>query len=187
MRVRIAGGEFGGRLLDAPRGRSTHPMGERIRNALFNSIQHELNGAEVLDAYAGTGAVGLEALSRGAAHASFIESGRIAQKVIAGNIERLHLDETRARLYRTRVNAWISTRQDARFDIIFVDPPYYDFERHLSTVERLLGLLKPGALMILSKPGKCEESVNLRDNRDVVVDVARSYSSATLVYYRKKA
>lgn len=187
MRIRVVGGEFGGRMLDSPRGRGTHPMGERIRNALFNSIQQELPGAEVLDAYAGTGALGLEALSRGAAHASFIESGRVAQKIIANNIERLALDEERARLYRTRVNAWISTNPEAKFDIIFVDPPYYDFERQLSTVERLLGLLKPGALMVLSKPGKSEESVNLRDNRDVVVDVARSYSGATLVFYRKKA
>ena len=184
MRIRVVGGEFGGRMLDSPRGRGTHPMGERIRNALFNSIQQELPGAEVLDAYAGTGALGLEALSRGAAHASFIESGRVAQKIIANNIERLALDEERARLYRTRVNAWISTNPEARFDIIFVDPPYYDFERQLSTVERLLGLLKPGALMVLSKPGKCEEIVA---NREIVVVDNRSYSNATLTFYRKKA
>lgn len=187
MRVRIIGGEFGGRIIDSPRGRSTHPMGERIRNALFNSIQHDLSGAVVLDAYAGTGALGLEALSRGAAYATFVESGRVAQKIIAKNIEKLQLDESRAQLCRMRVNSWISTHPDARFDIILVDPPYYSYEKHFSTIERLLGLLKPGALMVLSKPGKCEESVNLRDNRDVVVDVARSYSGATLVFYRKKA
>ena len=187
MRMRIIGGEFGGLVLDAPRGRGTHPMGARIRNALFNSIQGELAGAKVLDAYAGTGALGLEALSRGAAHATFVESGRVAQKIIANNIDRLHLDGGRTTLCRTRVNSWISTNPDQRFDIILVDPPYYDYERHFSTIERLFTLLKPGALMVLSKPGKCEESVNLRDNRDVVVDVARSYSGATLVFYRKKA
>ena len=105
MRVRLIAGEFGGRQLDSPPGRGTHPMGERIRNALFNSIHHELPDAEVLDAFAGTGALGLEALSRGAKSATFIESGRIAQKVIANNIEALGLDDARAKLARTRVNA----------------------------------------------------------------------------------
>lgn len=183
MRVRLIAGEFGGRKLDSPRGRGTHPMGERIRNALFNSIQHELPGATVLDAFAGTGALGLEALSRGAAYATFVESGRIAQKVIANNIETLGLDEDRAKLVRSRVNAWISTNPDAQFDIIFVDPPYYAIEQHFSTIERLFGLLKPGALMVLSKPGKCEEVIA---NDEIVVVDNRSYSQANLTFYRRK-
>lgn len=183
MRVRLIAGEFGGRKLDTPPGRGTHPMGERIRNALFNSIQHELPGASVLDAFAGTGALGLEALSRGAAHATFIENGRIAQKVIANNINTLGLDDERAKLVRARVSSWISTSPNAQFDIIFVDPPYYTFEQHFSTIERLFGLLKPGALMVLSKPGKCEELIL---NDDIVVVANRSYSNANLAFYRRK-
>jgi 16S rRNA (guanine966-N2)-methyltransferase len=184
MRVRIIAGEYGGRMLDAPRGRKTHPMGERIRGALFNSIQRDVPGAEVLDAYAGTGAVGIEALSRGADHVTFIESGRIAQKVIARNLEMLYVDEERAKLVRSRVNAWISTNPEAQFDLIFADPPYYNFEQHFSTIERLFTLLKPGGLMVLSKPGKCEEIVA---GHEIVVVDNRSYSNATLTFYRRKA
>ena len=184
MRIRIIAGEFGKRKLDTPPGRGTHPMSERMRNAMFNSIQHEIPGAQILDAFAGTGALGLEALSRGAKSAIFIESGRIAQKVISNNIESLGLGDDQAKLVRSRVNSWISTNPDARFDIIFADPPYYNFEQHFSTIERLFGLLKPGALMVLSKPGKCEE---LAANDEIVVVDNRSYSQAELTYYRRKA
>src|SRR5687768_9476806 len=73
MFVRIISGEFGGRKIEAPDNSRTHPMGERVRNALFNSLGEKIVGASVLDAFAGTGSVGLEALSRGAKHATFIE------------------------------------------------------------------------------------------------------------------
>jgi 16S rRNA (guanine966-N2)-methyltransferase len=184
MNIRIISGEFGGRVLDAPRGRTTHPMGERIRNALFNSIQAEIPGADVLDVFAGTGALGLEAVSRGANSALLVEKNRLAQKIIAKNIDLLGLEDERAKLYRTTASSWYSTHKDMQFDIIFVDPPYYDINRHLSTVEKILGLLKPGALMVLSRPGKCEELVA---NNEVVVVDNRSYGDATLTFYRRKA
>lgn len=82
MNVRIISGKYGGRRIDAPDTTRTHPMSERIRNALFNSISSEINGATVLDAFAGTGAIGLEALSRGARRVTFIEKDRVAQKVL---------------------------------------------------------------------------------------------------------
>ena len=72
MRVRIIAGEFGGRFIQTPSGQATHPMGERVRSAMFNSLGSEVQGARVLDVFAGSGAVGLEALSRGAA----IDTGR---------------------------------------------------------------------------------------------------------------
>ena len=184
MRVRVIAGMYGGRRLDTPPGRGTHPMGERIRNALCNSIQAELPGATVLDAFAGTGALGIESLSRGAASVTFVEKGRTAQKVIASNLLALGIDESRARLFRARVSSFIAAHPDAQFDIIFVDPPYYEINQHLSTVERLFTLLKPGGLMVLSKPGKCEELV--AGDEIVVVD-NRSYSNATLTFYRRKA
>ena len=78
--VRVIAGKFGGRKIDAPSfdNSRTKPMGERIRNAVFNRVGNELEGASVLDAFAGTGAVGFEALSRGAAHVTFIERDKIA-------------------------------------------------------------------------------------------------------------
>jgi|SRR5690606_12630605 16S rRNA (guanine966-N2)-methyltransferase len=178
MNIRLISGEFGGRLLDAPSGRRMHPMGERIRNALFNSIGSEVKGARVLDAFAGTGAVGLEALSRGAEHVTFVERDKLLQKILAGNIERLGVED-RTTLIRTSVSNWLSTSEPQLFDLILADPPYHDTQ--FSTVSRLFELLKPSALMVLSHPGKGEV---LSQNGVVVVD-NRSYGNADLTFYRR--
>ena len=79
MNVRIISGEFGGRKIEAPDGDRTHPMSERVRNALFTRLGEVVSGATILDAFAGTGSVGIEALSRGARQATFVERDRIAQ------------------------------------------------------------------------------------------------------------
>lgn len=183
MRVRVIAGRHGGRKLDAPRGRTTHPMGERVRSALFNSIIAELPGTRVLDAYAGTGVIGFEALSRGAREVVAVEQHRLAQKIITNNMELLGLEYPEYTLFRGRVQQFISTHPDDQFDIIFADPPYYSYNQHLSTVERLFGLLKPGGLMVISKPDKCEEFV--LPDRIVVVD-NRSYGEAHLMYCRRR-
>lgn len=100
MRVRVIAGNHGGRMLNAPRGRTTHPMGERVRGAMFNSLISELPGARVLDAYAGTGVVGLEALSRGAKEVVAVEQNRAAQKAIAENMQTLNVDYPEYTLFR---------------------------------------------------------------------------------------
>lgn len=179
MNVRIISGEFGGRKIESPDNQRTHPMGERIRNALFNSIGAEVEGTTILDAFAGTGAIGLEALSRGARAATFIEKDHIAQKILSKNIVSLNVDE-RATVVRTTVNNWLETSTDLQFDIIFADPPYHDPQ--FSTVEKLLGLLKPGGLMVLSHPGKGEAPTR----PGVVVVDNRSYGTAVLTFYRRK-
>jgi 16S rRNA (guanine966-N2)-methyltransferase len=178
MNVRVIAGKYGGRLLDAPSGNRMHPMGERIRNALFNSIGSEIEGATVLDAFAGTGAIGFEALSRGALHVTFIERDKLLQKIIRDNIGRLGVEEE-SKLIRTSVGNWVSTTESGKFDIIFADPPYHDTQ--FSTVEKLFDLLKPSALMVLSHPGKGEV---LSQNGVVVVD-NRSYGNADLTFYRR--
>lgn len=176
-------GYHGGRMLDAPRGRTTHPMSERIRGAMFNSLIHEVQDAQVLDAFAGTGVIGFEALSRGAAHVTAVENHRVAQKIIANNAETLGVDDDTYTLFRGRVRRFITSYEGEGFDIIFVDPPYYHFNEHLSTVEQLFALLKPEGLMVLSKPGTCEEAV--LPNGIVVVD-NRRYGDAQLSYYRRE-
>lgn len=178
--VRVISGVYGGRKLDAPDGARTHPMGERIRNALFNKIAAELPDAEVLDVFAGTGALGIEAISRGAKHATFVERDRIAQKVIAKNIDTLGIQE-QTHLVRAGLGGWLDTVGDAQFDIIFADPPYNDTQ--LSTVRRLFGLLKPEGLMVLSVPGRSESLTK----RGVVVVDNRSYGDATLTFYRRES
>jgi 16S rRNA (guanine966-N2)-methyltransferase len=177
MKVRIISGIYGGRNIDAPDNDRTHPMSERIRNALFNSIGNEVQGAFVLDAFAGTGAIGLEALSRGAKQVYFIEKDRIAQKVLESNVKTLGVEST-TYIIRTTVNNWLKTYNGNQFDIIFADPPYHDPQ--FSTVSELFSLLKPGGLMILSHPGRGEEPTK---NGVVVVD-NRSYGNAFLTFYR---
>ena len=178
MNVRIIAGEFGGRIIEGSGTSRTHPMSERVRNALFNKIQSELPGADVLDTFAGSGALGLESISRGAASAVFIERDRVAQKIIAKNIELLRAGD-RAHLIRARVSA-VRKTIDQQFDIIFADPPYYNPQ--LSTVESLFALLKPNGLMVLSYPGTDE----VPTGAEVVVVDNRSYGNAHLIFYRRK-
>jgi 16S rRNA (guanine966-N2)-methyltransferase len=177
VNIRIIAGTLGGRKIDAPDGRRTHPMSERIRNALFNSLGKSVEDATVLDAFAGTGAIGIEALSRGAKHATFIERDRTAQQILAGNIDTLGLAD-RTKLIKAPVASWIDTYDGPKFDLIFADPPYHDTQ--FSTVFSLLGLLKPSALMVLSHPGRSESPTR----PGVVVVDNRSYGDATLTFYR---
>lgn len=180
--VRLIAGKFGGRRLDAPKLENTRtkPMGERIRNAIFNRIGDEIVGAQVLDAFAGTGAVGLEALSRGAAHVTFVERDKIAQNILRKNISSLGA-ENDTKLVAASVNSWIDSQDLASYDIIFADPPYHDLQ--FSTVFKLLSLLKPGALMVLSHSGRGEFPKTAREF--VVVD-NRSYGNAVLTSFRRE-
>ena len=179
MNVRVIAGKYGGRVLDAPSRRSTHAMSERVRNAIFNSLRTEVEGVRVLDAFAGSGALGIEAMSRGASQAMFIEKDRIAAKIIQKNLELLGI--ANAKVIKTTVSNWIETNEHEQFDIIFADPPYHDPQ--FSTVERLMGLLKPGALMVLSHPGKGE----VPSKTGVVVVDNRSYGNLNLTLYRRDA
>ncbi len=183
-RIRVIAGRYGGRWLDAPDEKNTRtkPMGERIRNALFNSVGSEIQGARVLDAFAGTGSVGFEALSRGASWVTFVERDKLAAKIIANNIDTLDAQGS-CELIKTSVNNWLSSASPENYDIIFADPPYHDPQ--LSTVSRLLGLLKPNGLMVLSHPGRGEVP-NLEKLGIVVVD-NRSYGNAYLTFFRRES
>lgn len=179
MGLRITSGWFRSRRIGTPRTSRTHPMGDRIRSSLFNKIATELVDATVLDAFAGSGALGLEALSRGAKHSTFIDKDRIAQKVIAKNIELLGV-ENRTKLIRSSVSGWLGTSDDEQeFDIIFADPPYHDLQ--LGSIARLTKLLKPDGLMVLSLPNGAEAPDYARLTQ---IDT-RSYGDATLTFYRK--
>lgn len=180
MFIRIISGKFGGRKIDAPDNRRTHPMGERVRNAMFNSIADEIAGARVLDAFAGSGSVGLEAISRGAHSCTFVERDKIAQKILGKNVVSLGADE-QSEIIRLSVNSWMESVNTDNYDIIFADPPYHDLQ--LSTVSKLFAILKPNGLMVLSHTGRGEVP-NLNQLGIVVVD-NRSYGNAHLTYFRR--
>lgn len=181
MNIRVIAGKYGGRKLDAPDSdnRRTKPMGERIRNAVFNSVGTEIEDALVLDAFAGTGSIGLEALSRGARHVTFIEKDRIAQKILSGNMSSLDV-ESEAGLIRTSVTNWLETSDAAmQFDIIFADPPYHDPQP--SVIKLLATRLKPGGKMILSWPKR----LPVPDITDLSLMQTRTYSDASINVYIK--
>jgi len=120
--VRVIAGRFGGRRLVTPRGRDTRPTSDRVREAVF-SILGPLDGAAVLDLFAGSGALGIEALSRGAARATFVERAPAALRAIAANLEALGVDaDVRAR----DVLAFVGDAPAAGgpYDLVFLDPPY---------------------------------------------------------------
>lgn len=177
MRVRIIAGRFGGRFIQTPPGKTTHPMGERVRSAMFNSLGGIIDNARVLDAFAGSGAVGLEALSRGADSVVFIERNRVAQQILAENIAVLDVEE-KSIVINTTVSNWLQSMSvTGEFDLIFADPPYHNPQ--FSTVSKLFALLKPGGIMILSHPGIGEVPIQ---NGIVVVD-NRSYGEAHLTKF----
>jgi 16S rRNA (guanine966-N2)-methyltransferase len=117
--LRIVAGAYGGRRLVAPAGRSTRPTSDRVREALF-SILGDVEGLRVLDLFAGSGALGIEALSRGAAQAVFVDSDARAVQAIDQNVSRL---DAPGRVHRRDVFAWLKA-VDTTFDLVFADPPY---------------------------------------------------------------
>lgn len=154
-------------------------MGERVRSAMFNSLVGALEGAHVLDAFAGSGSIGLEALSRGARDVVFVERDRAAQRTITENIALLGV-ESNTKLVSAPVASFAKTYTGELFDLIFADPPYKD--EQFSTVSALFRLLKPGATMVLSHSGRGERPI--RSNEIVVVD-NRSYGNANLAFFRR--
>jgi 16S rRNA (guanine966-N2)-methyltransferase len=118
--VRVVAGAFKGRRLQAPKGRRTRPTADRVREALF-SMLGDVSGARVLDLYAGSGALGIEALSRGAARVTFVDRDPRAVAAIRRNLYAVGTEQEVRRLDALR---YLAGAEDASFDLVFVDPPY---------------------------------------------------------------
>jgi 16S rRNA (guanine(966)-N(2))-methyltransferase RsmD len=131
--MRIIAGEFRSRRLKSLPGADTRPTPDRLRETLFDILQTRIEGATFLDAYAGTGAVGIEALSRGASHAWFLEKNRDAVELIRENIAALKL-ERRATVVKGAAALTISRH---RADIVFLDPPYEHEREYVAVLEQL--------------------------------------------------
>ena len=159
--TRIIAGTAGGRTLRTPPGSGTRPTSDRVREAVFSALdaRDAVHGARVLDLYAGSGALGLEAASRGAASVVLVESDRRAADVIAANARDLGLRGVR--VVRTTVSAHLSgdPGPDAVADLVLVDPPYDVDEPTLAAVlERLAaGWLAPDALLVVERSSRSPE------------------------------
>jgi 16S rRNA (guanine(966)-N(2))-methyltransferase RsmD len=153
------GGSAGGRRIDVP-ARGTRPTTDRVREALFNVLaaRRDFDGLRVVDLYAGSGALGLEALSRGAASALFVESDSRAAAVIKGNISTLGLPGATVR--RGAVATVLATGADRPVDLVFADPPYEvataEIEAVLASLEQG-GWLQSGSVVVVERAASCAE------------------------------
>lgn len=147
---RVIAGTARGIRLEAP-GTGTRPFGDRVKQTLFAILEPELVGARVLDLFAGSGAAGIEALSRGAVAATFVERDARACAVIAANLERTHLASPAASVVKAEAVAWLGTPAAIAagpFDLVLADPPYDDRAALVASLERLDPLLAPGARVV---------------------------------------
>lgn len=159
--TRIVAGSAGGRRLKVPP-RGTRPTSERVREALFSSLEArmDLDGAAVLDLYAGSGALGLEALSRGAAHAVLVESDAKAAAVIRENIATVRVPG--AVLRTAPVATVLATTADRVYDLVFADPPYAVDEKQIAGIlDALLagGWVGDGSVVVLERSSRSPETV----------------------------
>ncbi|MBS1889041.1 MAG: RsmD family RNA methyltransferase [Actinobacteria bacterium] len=172
--MRVIAGELKGQRLVAPRGWKVRPTSERVREAVFSTLGTRVEGAAVLDLYCGTGALAIEALSRGAARATLVDRDT---RPALGNVERLGLAD-RAELVRADAGAWLAGRPDgARYDLVFVDAPYRLADlvaRQLDT--HLPGVLAPGGRAVVEsgarRPLAIASLERLRQRRYGAADVS---------------
>ena len=174
--MRIIAGQLGGRQFQSPRGHRTHPMSDKAKGALFNALG-DITGLTILDAFAGSGALSFEAVSRGAAHATAIDSDKSAQRTIAENIKKLNLNN-QVKLITATANAWLSTTTQ-QFDIVLCDPPYDDLQTNL--LLKLAERAKPGGLVVLSLPPAAD--IKLSNQYELLS--SKSYGDNQLVFYRR--
>ena len=175
--MRVIAGELGGRQLVAPRGWKVRPTSDRAREAIFSVLGTRVDSARVLDLYCGTGALAIEALSRGAAHATLVDKDT---RAAVGNVERLGLRE-RVELVRADVSRWLAQREgeegEFSFDLIFIDAPYRLADRVGQEIDsRLPGLLVEGGRAIVEsgarRPLRIDSLPRLRQRRYGAADVS---------------
>ncbi len=148
MSPRVIAGRFGGRRLQAPPGAATRPTADRVREALFSILGARVEGADVLDLFAGSGALGLEALSRGAGRATFVDTAPAALKALRANLAALGAD---AEVVRADALRWLRAASGGarQYDLVFLDPPYRRAEALGAPLSDLLpAVLAPGALVV---------------------------------------
>ncbi len=178
MRI-IAGNRKGARIF-APKGRSTRPTGDRVREAAFRLIG-PVDGATVLDLFAGSGAMGLEALSREAARAVFVESDRDACRVLERNLTKLGFTGAEIVCLDARRALAADAAAGRRYDLILVDPPYEDYRQ----LQRTLAIYLP-RLLEADGVAVVETESRLEPELPLALRTSRSYGSARLTVYEGK-
>lgn len=145
--MRVIAGSARGLRLTAPKDALTRPISDKVKESLFGSLGERVVGSRFLDLYAGSGAIGIEALSRGADHATFVEHARAAVGVIRENLERTGLAD-RGEVHARRVEAFLTDAATGPWDVAVLDPPYAERTLDLP-LERLRSHLAPGGLVVV--------------------------------------
>ena len=175
--MRVIAGKLGGQNFDSPRGHRTHPMSEKMRGAIFG-VLGDIKGLTVLDTFAGSGALTIEAISRGAKSAVAVEIDKTAQQVNVQNLIELGIED-RVKSTRASVKAWSTRHRFELFDLIFADPPYDKIP--YSDIKILPRHLNDSGTLVLSWPGKAKpltfESLHIVQTKN--------YGDAQLVFYQK--
>jgi 16S rRNA (guanine966-N2)-methyltransferase len=174
--MRIIAGEFKSRIIKSPRGRRTHPMSEKIRGALFNSIGN-IERQTFLDAFAGSGAVAIEALSRGAIGIHAVEIDADCFEVLKANRDKI-TDEEYLQVHRANVKTWLKN-VEIYFDIVVADPPYDKVS--MDALDIVASYVNIGGLLIVSLPPAEHMKLPNFEKLD-----EKRYGNAKLVFYRRK-
>ena len=175
--MRIIAGERKGHTIYAPRGRETRPTSDRVRENIFNIVAPWVEGARVLDLYAGSGAMGLEALSRGAERAVFVESDPDAVRAIERNLDKLRL--TGARVVRHDAVTGLAQEANAgrKYDLVLADPPYA-MTNYDSLSRYLPGVLAEDGLLVFESAAKTEPELP-----GLTVRTSRKYGSTRVTVF----
>jgi len=178
--MRVIAGSLGGRRLKAPRGRVTRPTSDRVKEALF-AMLGPLDGGRVLDLFAGTGALGIEALSRGAERAVFVERDARVVSVLKANLSELGLGGTAAEV--RCVDALVALRsargREETYDLLFIDPPYAQARRPNTELSAVLpSLLRPGARIVVESDRRAPLELALE------VELQRTYGDTAITIHR---
>ncbi len=190
MKLRIIAGELKHRSIEIPRKFSAHPMGERIRSALFNSLAGEVGGAKVLDAFGGSGACGFEALSRGASSVLILEKDRSIFRILKKNLSLVKLEnDSRISISRAPAETYLKNNPKLNFNIIICDPPYEIAERYhesednqlYRTLKLCASRLEKDGSLVLSWP----EKESLPEISELKLSKEKTYAGARLGWYQR--
>lgn len=175
--MRIISGILKGRIFRSPGGKRTHPMSEKARGAIFNTLG-DIKGLSFLDPYAGSGAIAFEALSRGAKNVVAIDVDKKAYRSIKESAEGLGVDEDEFQVVKMNCKVWSNTNTARKFDVIVCDPPYDDIRPDV--IRQLARHMKGTSIFVLSYPGS-EEPLSIQGLKLVK---AQKYGDNKLIFYK---
>lgn len=181
--MRIIGGQYRSRLIEMPKGADIRPTQDRVREAIFN-ILRDVNGKRVLDLFAGSGAFGIEALSRGAGHATFVENNIRCLKTIEANVESIPIPEANYDIVKSGVAIALPKleKEGNKFDLIFVDPPYHkDMARKCLIYIDYYDILAQSCLVVVEHFRKDSLETDLTN---LIPGTGRSYGDTLVTIFK---